>query len=725
MKTLGRFALFLALVACVVLALSNLWVAAAPPVPSTFYGTVLINSATPSLPVTVEALIGGVAYASVQAETSGSSVVYSIDVPGDIPETTGTVEGGVAGDTVQFRVSGLTCTQTSTWQSGGRTNLDLTATGTLPTNTPTSTPTQTPVASSTPTRTNTPSVTATPITLDMKVSNTNILDTDIDAWNPSQVQPADRRSRLRVRQNVYNSLMRFDVSTHLPTDAAVQSATLYLYLSSYEHLTAQSPVVSIYKVKKTWEPLQATWNQRLTGTNWSGLGCSDSTDRELVATSSTVVSAVSAWYQFDVTALVQEWASGGSAANYGMLLSSDNPRELRFYSADDSDTRYQPYLRVTYNIGSGPTPTATAGDSPTPTKTPSVSPTPVRFEKLGALSDTAISSWYPTTNYGTALLRVRGSGTMSSLLQFDLTGIPEGSIIVSGTLRLTTYEYDDGKTNLSLHIGAYLVNRAWSESTATWNLASTGVSWAAAGCNGVTQDRVGTPAGTTEAQAISGSTGAGVSYIWDVTSIAQSWVDDLDNQAGLLLMAEDVNQREIRFIQSEESRSERWPLLVLQWQAPAPTATPTFTPTITPTPSNTPTPTATETPTLTPTATVTGGTVTGVVYNDNTDGLANSQRDAGESGVAGTLVQLWSGTTFVNEYITIGSGAFTFSNVPAGTYTIIATPPSGYLASPASPNERSISVVTGYTTEVYFGLYDPLLVEPLLPVNLPLVMNAP
>ena len=272
------------------------------------------------------------------------------------------------------------------WVSQRETDPTPTPTAT-PTNTYTPTPTVEPSATPTatctstgiptltptfvtPTASATPAVTTTPCTIDLRPDNTTIRDTDIYAWSPDEVQPVVRRNRLYVRQDVFNTLSWFNIAQHLPADATVQSATLNLYLSYYEHMMTQSPVVSVYAVNKAWDPLQATWHDRLSGIEWLGAGCSSANDRALNAAASATVSSVNRWYQWDITALVQGWATN-QFSNEGMLLASNSGRELRFYSADDIDERYVPYIQVTYTTsGTPPQPTETPMSSPTATPSP-------------------------------------------------------------------------------------------------------------------------------------------------------------------------------------------------------------------------------------------------------------------------------------------------------------------------------------------------------------------
>ena len=52
--------------------------------------------------------------------------VYSLDVPGDNPDSPGTIEGGVEGDTIVFYIGTTQATKTATWHSGTNVSLNLT-----------------------------------------------------------------------------------------------------------------------------------------------------------------------------------------------------------------------------------------------------------------------------------------------------------------------------------------------------------------------------------------------------------------------------------------------------------------------------------------------------------------------------------------------------------------------------------------------------------------------
>ena len=95
-----------------------------PSLPTTLYGTVKKDGANVPDGTVVSAWIGGVQYASTSTFTSGADSVYSINVPGDDPETP-TKEGGVSGDVVSFSVGSQMVTETVVFSSGASMNLNL------------------------------------------------------------------------------------------------------------------------------------------------------------------------------------------------------------------------------------------------------------------------------------------------------------------------------------------------------------------------------------------------------------------------------------------------------------------------------------------------------------------------------------------------------------------------------------------------------------------------
>lgn len=101
--------------------------AASPPLPASFYGTVTLDGADVDAGTLVSAWINGITYAETQAFFYQSQSMYAVDVPADDPATP-EVEGGRPGDTLVFRIGELPADQTATWRGGSNSRLDLTAT---------------------------------------------------------------------------------------------------------------------------------------------------------------------------------------------------------------------------------------------------------------------------------------------------------------------------------------------------------------------------------------------------------------------------------------------------------------------------------------------------------------------------------------------------------------------------------------------------------------------
>ena len=252
---------------------------------------------------------------------------------------------------------------------------------------------------------------------------------------------------LKIRRETHHTLVRFDLSP-LPTGAAVLSATLELYADRADSGSAVD--VEVYPVLSAWSELEATWNHRAAGVEWSLAGCADAgTDRAAVPSTTARLDGGGRWYGFDVTSAAQAWAAG--ADNDGVLLAvtpASASNTYYFWAADYWEAARRPKLTIVYTMG-GATPTATATGpqaSPTPSTTaqataiPSFTPDSRRTPVRDSLYP------YPEQRVGVVVFWTRGIDVPTlhtGLLKFEDRG-PNESERALGLDSLTVIQVGPG-----------------------------------------------------------------------------------------------------------------------------------------------------------------------------------------------------------------------------------------------------------------------------------------
>jgi len=185
------------------------------------------------------------------------------------------------------------------------------------------------------------------------------------------------------------------------------------------------------------------------------------------------------------------------------------------------------------------------------------------------VADATVSQLTPDTNYGTSNnLWVRSSNDPSyknarSFFEFDLSGIPQGSKIVSATFSL--YEYSTPTDSRTYQL--YMVTDGWDEDTITWN-----------------NRPIITVIPPSVPEATVGTTSGWVS--WNVKDVVQlmvhrdtasAWtnygwevLDKTESSAG-------TYEHQTQFRSSEYSDSSYWPKLDVEYYAPHLVLTPATT----------------------------------------------------------------------------------------------------------------------------------------------------
>ncbi len=147
--------------------------------------------------------------------------------------------------------------------------------------------------------------------------------------------------------SAYEGLLRFDLGS-IPPGAVINQATLRLY--AYNRDKNASMDVEVYRLLREWVDSQANWDRAALGNAWGAAGANDTaTDRRAEPVAVQNVSAMNAWYEFDVTELVKPWVAD-PRVNRGMILRGFGTLSLvyHFASANHSTVAYRPQFVVDF-----------------------------------------------------------------------------------------------------------------------------------------------------------------------------------------------------------------------------------------------------------------------------------------------------------------------------------------------------------------------------------------
>jgi hypothetical protein len=201
-------------------------------------------------------------------------------------------------------------------------------------------------------------------------------DTTIQSAFPSQNYGTQQSILLKSEpKNTRSALVRFSIFHNeggpIPDGAVIQSAFLSLY-----KLAGPRAQFNASRLKRSWQPLQATWDHAATGTLW-GMSGALNTDTDVFGTpdgGASVGDAVadgcmnpvlpepaSCWLHIDVLTGVQAFAADpADRRNYGWRVAivggGDLSQAREFKSSEHPNLQYQtlrPKLRVTWSCPAG------------------------------------------------------------------------------------------------------------------------------------------------------------------------------------------------------------------------------------------------------------------------------------------------------------------------------------------------------------------------------------
>lgn len=178
----------------------------------------------------------------------------------------------------------------------------------------------------------------------------SVHDSTLSAWEPTENY--GKLDRLLLRQpDVMAPVIRFDLSA-VPANAHIVNATLSLYaISQSNDNPAQA---GVYRLNQGWDEDNVSWQMATVDTAWQEPGANAvPNDREATARDIQRVVDTQRFYDWDITALVQEWLFDPSAQHGVVLKAFDVARvQYAFASSEYPNPAARPKLTISYWIPS-------------------------------------------------------------------------------------------------------------------------------------------------------------------------------------------------------------------------------------------------------------------------------------------------------------------------------------------------------------------------------------
>ena len=360
-------------------------------------------------------------------------------------------------------------------------------------------------------------------------------DSHIDSSNTTKNYGADKELELEGGRK--RGLLRFDLSS-IPATAYVQSAQLMVYKEGGAGGPSGSTLTA-YALTQTWtegtldggSPADgATWNTYNGTSSWTAGGAYDAASGVAIASTGSD----NLWLSWDITSLVTNWVGGSSANNGLLLIPSASVPNQKYVSGDDADksTRW-PKLVVTFLPPCG----WTAGQTVT----------------LNPTADGQVNGASPNNDYGNSnSMLAYETGTRRSLVHFNTSTVPTGTPLVDAKLRLYVASIA-ARSGSPMPVQVRSLTQSWLENSFTWNQRTGTDSWSVPG---------GDFAGSDAAALILPATFNSGWIEFDITALAQAWVDGVIANNGVILRATAADQISVA---TKEGGTTNAPQLVIRY----------------------------------------------------------------------------------------------------------------------------------------------------------------
>jgi hypothetical protein len=145
------------------------------------------------------------------------------------------------------------------------------------------------------------------------------------------------------------ALLRFDLEGVLPTGAEITQAIL----SVRAYSGGPDPIqVNAHRVNVPWQESEASWIHADASAEWHAPGCAAAPgDRSADVAAFSSVSALNAWYRFDISAMAQDWLANPTANHGLILIPVPGPNgTYRFFGAESPHAGWRPVLTLSYRV---------------------------------------------------------------------------------------------------------------------------------------------------------------------------------------------------------------------------------------------------------------------------------------------------------------------------------------------------------------------------------------
>ncbi len=323
------------------------------------------------------------------------------------------------------------------------------------------------------------------------------------------------------------SLIDFDIASAIPANSEIISAELSLFANTVNggHTQLDGSNASVLElITESWDEELVTWSNQ------------PATDNGVAVTLQESLSFDEDYMNIDVTLLINEmYLNPTESFGFMIKLAEETERRsIQFGSSDAPDEDISPRLRIVYEeLGC--------------------------VELLSTNMDCRIQSNLPDQNIGGTQLYSAQAGTMSgeafidrSLINFDLSQIPDGAEILSASINLYANTVNGGHTTTdgSNESMLVMITEEWEEETTTWN-------------NQPAVDE-------NFSVSLSESLNSDQDYIdIDVSELIEHMINNPDSGFGLMIkLADETGRRSMQFASSNAADANLHPTLKICYEIP-------------------------------------------------------------------------------------------------------------------------------------------------------------